>query len=136
MKVELRQHKWNELVKFGLERIKPVVGIEILKEHIKKGDIYVYGIYANEICVGFIFSRIDRNYDQEEELVIMYSVSLVKSDVKLTRILSPLYDQIANGRRIRIHSERRGHDKLLEQHGYKFFESVFIKEANHEQIKQ
>jgi hypothetical protein len=63
----------------------------------------------------------------------MFAVSEEKIEISLTSVLPEILEALArsvNINTIRIHSERKGMDKLLDKNGYKFQENIFIKRIN------
>lgn len=63
----------------------------------------------------------------------MFGVSEEKIERPLTSVLSPVFDELAkavNIKTVRVHSQHRGIDRMLEKKGYNFSESVFIKRIN------
>ncbi len=87
----------------------------------------------NEKRLGIFFARVDTLYTGEKELVILFGVAEKNIKQPLTSVLNPVFDELAkkvNIKTIRIHSERKGIDRLLEKNGYKFQETIFIKRIN------
>lgn len=113
-----------------LEKINPLVGVQALKAQIASGEIFLYGVFFDNKRLGIFIARIDVLLNGEKELVIMHASSDFEIERPLTSVLNPVFDGLANELKIksvRIHSEHRGIDKLLEDSGYKFIESVFQK---------
>lgn len=131
MDFSIKFHPFCEAVAKLVDRfLDPAMGVDGVKKNLKGGLIAFYGVYGNGKLVGFLLIRIDKHYSGVEEMVVMYSYAFFKTDPPFYNFLGPLYDEIANGRRIRIHSERRAIDRVLERHGFKHAESVFIKEPS------
>jgi len=129
MTFSVKLHKYCDGVEKLIDAyVDARIGLDGIKENIKAGKIAFYGVYGDKVLIGFLLIRIDVNYAGSEEMVVMYSQCLKKIDRPFFSFLGELYDQIANGRRIRIHSERRAIDKVIEQQGFKFVEAVYIRE--------
>jgi hypothetical protein len=129
IKINLRETLDSSIDKL-LEKLDPQVGIEALKKRIAEKTIFLYDVLFDSKRLGIFIARIDTLYDGEKELVIMHAVSDFEIEHPLTSVLNPVFDSLAKElgiKSVRIHSERRGIDKLLEDSGYKFIENVFQK---------
>jgi hypothetical protein len=123
---------WDDAVeKLVAEKLNPRVGVEALKKNIESKAINLYAVVHKEKRLGILITRIDTLMDGRRELVILHAVSEYDMDVSFSSLFAPVFREIAkimNVNAVRIHSARRGLDKLLEESGYKFFENVFVKE--------
>lgn len=134
MKTEVKQISFEGNVLKRFRELKTAISENVILKNIESGFIQFFGVFADSFLIGCIVTRIDTNYNLEKELVIMYTFTMYdRNDLNFVSLLNPIYDDIArtaNIKRIRVHSERRGHDILLEKNGYKFLETVFIKELS------
>ena len=113
-----------------LEKIKPFVGVENLIGSIQRDLITLFEVHADESFLGIFISRVDRLIDGSRELVIMHASAAVDTPMPISSVFNPLWDQVAieNGlRSIRVHSDRRGLDRILEKNKYEFQEAVYRK---------
>ncbi len=132
MIVTVRARAWDEQVNVLAGRLNPAYGLVTLQELVERGEVQMYEVIIQETRLGVIITRIDAGYDGTRELVVMHAVSEIKTAQPLTSVLAPVFEKIAKIARadkVRIHSDRRGIDKLLEDNGYSFSETVFIKEV-------
>lgn len=126
-KIKICQSVWDERTETLVKKLNPCIGIDLLKENVENGKIILYNVALDEKPIGIFFVRIDKTYDGNEELCIMFTVSDVETPVPFYSLLSFCYDKISNGRDIRIHSPNRVIDKFCESNGFEYLESVFIK---------
>jgi hypothetical protein len=111
--------------------LDPEIGADALKSLIDSGKIFVHEVIYNAISVGFYIGRVDIMGNGQKELVIMHALSDVKGSKPLLHILNQIFPNVGaqlNCKRVRIHSETRKMDDLLESGGFKFLESVFVKD--------
>lgn len=132
MIVTVRARAWDEQVNALAKRLNPVYGLAALQGLVDRGEVKLYDVIVQDNRLGVIITRIDTGYNGTRELVVMHAVSEVKPAQPLTSVLAPVFEAIAKtagADKVRVHSDRRGIDKLLEDNGYSFSETVFIKEV-------
>lgn len=129
-KIEISIINWDPRVESLVKKLNPCIGSDLLKENVEKGNIFLYSVAAEGYPIGIFFARIDKKYNGDEEIVIMFTVSDYKTPIPFYSLLSFCYEKISAGRDIRIHSPNRVIDKFCESNGYEFLESVFIKRQN------
>lgn len=113
-----------------LERINPAVGVDCVVSLIQRDQITLYEVHADGALLGIFLCRVDTLLDGERELVIMHAAAVVKPAIPMTSILNPLFDRVAldHGiRAVRIHSDKKGLDAIMEECGYQFQETVYRK---------
>ena len=113
-----------------LEKINPVVGVDCLSGQVQRGLITLFEVHADDLILGIFLARVDTLLNGDKELVIIHASAVVKPPVPMTSVLNPLFDQVARDREIksiRIHSDKKGLDKIMENSGYEFQEAVYRK---------
>lgn len=113
-----------------LKQLDPIIGLKCLTDNIRNGNITLYEVMVDGFLVGLFMARVETLINGEKELVIFYAVAVSKPTVAMTSILNPLFDKIATDKSIktiRVHSEKKGLDKILEANGYEFLETVYRK---------
>lgn len=131
MNLIVRDTEWNERLQSLLTMLDPEIGVENLKRFIQEGKFFAHEVIYNGVSIGFYIFRIDTMSNGKRELVILHAISEIKGPKPLVHILNQIFPGVGmqyNCRRIRIHSESRKMDDLLEAGGFRFMESVFIKE--------
>lgn len=128
MKVEVTQLSFEGAVETRFQTLYTAISKDVIKENIEKGFLKLYGVFADSFLIGCFISRIDLNFDGTQDLVIMHVFTMYdRADLNFLSTLNVIFDKLADGRDIRIHSQRRGADIYLEKNGYEFMETVFIK---------
>lgn len=115
------------------KKINPFVGIDCLIQQVKEEKIFLYEVTADDLLLGIFLARIETLLNGDLEFVVIHASSIIKPPVPLTSILNPIFDKIANDNRIksiRVHSDKKGLDHLLEENNYSFLESIYRKELN------
>lgn len=130
MNVSVRQKNWDDLAERLVKKLNPVVGVDVIRDSVNSKRVALYEVKADGFVLGIFLARVDILENGERQLVIMHAIAEYNVKQSLTSVLNPFFDEIARGHKIksiRIHSERPGMDKVLKKNGYKFSESVFIK---------
>ena len=128
--VSITTAEWNDRLKKLVTELDRVVGMEAIKTHIVSGAISAYEVFFEKNSIGFFLTRGETLWNGAKELVILHALSEVKGKTPLSSLLSVFLPKLAADQgfeSIRIHSERRGLDAVLEETGFKFQESVFTK---------
>lgn len=131
MQLFVRETDWNERIEKLLTALDPWLGVETTKRLIEEKRIVAHEVILNGYSVGFYIFRVDILENDSKELVIMHAISDVKGPKPLIHILNNIFSGVGqqlNCNRVRIHSETRKMDDLLEAGGYRFMESVFVKD--------
>jgi len=127
----VQEVEWNTRLEALLKQLDPLLGVETLKRLQGERRIFTHEVIHGEKSLGFYIGRVDVLANGDRELVIMHAVSEVKGPKPLAHILSGIFPGVGlqlKCKRVRIHSETRKMDNLLESSGYQFTESVFTKE--------
>ena len=129
---------WDASIeKLIAEKLKPRVGVEALKRNVESGAIILYEVTHNSKRLGILITRIDPLLDGKKDFVILHAVSEYEMDIPFSSLFAPVFAQIAEKIKVdavRVHTTRRGLDKLLEVNGYVFSENVFIKEIRDKNV--
>jgi len=115
-----------------LEKVNPVIGVETLRVMIEQGQLGLYEVACDNKPIGIFVTQLDLLKDGTRELVILHAVACDKPEIHLTSVLGKVFNDLAkslNMKSIRIHSSKRGLDKLIESEGYEFLETVFFKKV-------
>jgi len=113
-----------------LEKVNPAVGVDCLAGTIQRDMNALYEVHADGLLLGIFVSRIERLIDGSKELVILHGSAAEKIPFPFTSVLNRVWDQVAkdNGlNSIRVHSDKRGLDRILEKNKYEFQEAVYRK---------
>lgn len=126
--IELEQVLWNDRLEKLVQELKPVVGWEAIRDHVTSEAISAYEVYFDAVSIGYFLARESTLLNNEKQLVILHALAQVKGKTPLSSLLAVVIPGLAREKgyaSVRIHSERRGMDALLEEAGYKFMENVF-----------
>ena len=113
------------------QRINPAVGVDLLIGQVQRDLITLFEVHADGLLLGVFLSRIERLIDGTQELVILHASAVVKPPMGLMSICNPLFDQVAKDhglKSIRVHSDKKGIDQILNECNYVFQETVYRKE--------
>lgn len=105
-------------------------GLDLLIEKVKTGTFLIYEVTADNVFVGIFTAKLDRLIDNTPELVILHAAAVADIERPMTSILNPLFESVAreNGiKSIRVHSDKKGLDKILEDNNFKFTECIYRK---------
>lgn len=131
MIVTASKKAWDEEQHHALlQKVNPAVGVDTLAGLVQRGLISLFEVHADGVLLGIFISRTDRLFNGDSELVIMHAAAVQRPPFPMTSILNPVFDQVAKDhglRAVRVHSDKKGLDKLLEAHGYEFQEAVYRK---------
>lgn len=131
------QGKWTARSQRLVDSADLIVSSIDLRKLVDSGKILLYYVDADDIPIGVFFARIDYTFDGLQELVIMFTIAETQTPIPFYSLLSPVYEQISEGRDIRIHSQHRVIDRFCESNGFEHFETVFIKRyRNGRKLKQ
>lgn len=114
-----------------LEKINPSIGVNLLIGQVQRDSIALFEVHADELLLGIFLSRVERLVDGKDELVILHASAVVKTPIGLMSVCNPLFDQVARDhglKSIRVHSDKKGIDQILNESNYVFQESVYRKE--------
>ncbi len=112
------------------QKINPDVGVDCLINFVQRDEITIYDVYAEGFFLGIFLTRVDQHLNGSLELVIMHAAAVVNPSVPITSILSPIFSKVATDRNIkfiRVHSDTKGMDRILEHNNFKFLETVYRK---------
>lgn len=104
---------------------------ESINQALASRQVVALEVVLDNLLIGYLVAFEDTLLNGKRELAIIRALSCVKGKSPLSHIISHGLGQFAKSlsvNSVRIHSERRGLDSLLEESGYKFKESIFIKE--------
>jgi len=113
-----------------LDKLNTFVGIDHLIDRINRNEIELYEVYADDSFLGMFLSRIEKLLDGERELVILHASAIERPKVALTSVLDYMFDKVARDhglKSLRVHSDKKGLDRIMEAHKYKFQEAVYRK---------
>jgi hypothetical protein len=116
-----------------LEKINPAVGVETLIGLLHRERITLFEVHADGLLLGIFLARVDTLWNGEKELVIMHASAVIKPPFPMTSVLNPLFDQVARDhglKAIRVHSDKKGLDRIMEENGYIYQEAVYRKALN------
>jgi len=131
MNLIVREAEYNERIEKLLTALDPVLGVEVIKRLMQEKKILAHEVVCNGYSVGFYLFSVDELANGDRELVIRHAISDVKGPKPLIHILSQIFPGVGlqlKCKRVRIHSETRKMDDLLEAGNYRFMESIFIKD--------
>lgn len=123
---------WNERLSCLLDEIRDEKTKQAIKFRVENKRYLVFEVFLNEKSIGFLVCFIDRLLNDERQFVVMHALSEIKGNTPISHVASFGLDELAQRyccKTVRIHSERRGLDKLLEKADYYFQESVFIRKV-------
>jgi len=113
-----------------LEKMNPCFGVELLKKLVTSEAYILYEVYAEDSFIGIFLAKLDKLIDGEIELVILHAAAVKAPAMPITSVLNPVFEAVAREhgiRSIRVHSDKKGLDKLLEENNFKFAEAIFRK---------
>ena len=113
-----------------LEKINPAVGVDTLAGLVQRGLIFLFEVHADGALLGVFLARIDTLLNGEKEFVIVHASAVIKPPIPMTTVLNPVFDKVARDHglgAVRVHSDKKGLDRILEENGYQFQESVYRK---------
>ncbi len=113
-----------------LEKIDPAVGVACLAGTVQRDLIMLFEVHADGLLLGIFLARIDRLIDGGRDLVICHAAAVDKPSIAMTRILNAIFDQVARDyglNSVRIHSDKKGLDRIMEKNNYVFQEAVYRK---------
>lgn len=129
--IDLKRICWDANVEELIKWLNPVYGIEVLKRNVETGLLSIFEIVCDSNRIAILVTRVDTLLNGNRELVIMHAVGNFENSNNLVSILNPVFDTLARMHKvtiIRVHTQRKGMDALLEENGYKFSENVYKKE--------
>jgi len=130
MNMELARVKWSEEIGKMLDLLKPALPVKTIRELCETDRLWIYEVFFDKLSIGYFLTRDETLFDGTKELVITHCMTKVKGRTPLSSVLGCIIPNLAKERgfsSIRIHSERRGMDTILEHQGFTFFETVFTK---------
>lgn len=129
--VKVFRKAWDDQAARLLGGILSPAGVQARRAAVQANEIGLYEVQANEFSIGIFLVRLVHRMTGEKELVILHGAAEHAIKTPLTSILGPHFDYIARScgaKYVRVHSQRRGLDAVLQEHGYEFMETVFVKE--------
>jgi hypothetical protein len=129
--IDLNRIRWDANVEELIQRLNPIYGIEALRRNVATGFLSIFEIVTEGRRIAILVTRVDTLLNGNQELVIMHAVGNFETSQNLVSILNPVFDTLARMHKvkiIRVHTQRKGMDALLEENGYNFCESVYKKE--------
>lgn len=104
--------------------------LDWIEQQVHENCITLFEVRDEWQRIGIFTARWAIQYNGERHFLIIHGVSLVEGDDEFSFLLKAenLVKKIArdcNCSKVEIHSQRRGMDRRLERHGYKFQESIF-----------
>lgn len=129
--IEVFEKAWDDITTRLMQKVNPAVGVDALRENVQKGNITLYEVKGDGLTLGVFLVRVERLHNDTKQLVILHAAAEQKIAVPFSSVLSPVFDEIARQSgltSIRIHSEHRGLDAIIQERGYRFQESVFVKD--------
>lgn len=129
--IDLTRIAWDSQVEDAIKKLNPVYGIEALKWNVKTGLLSIFEIASAGKRIAILITRVDTRFDRIRELVIMHAVGNFENSQNLVSVLNPVFDTLARMHKvkiIRVHTQRKAMDALLEENGYHFCENVYKKE--------
>jgi len=128
MNIEIERIKWKDEVGTLLATTNLAVPVNAVQERCAQDLLWIYEVFFDKLSIGYFLTRDETLFDGTKQLVITHCVTKVKGKTPLASILGLIIPNLARERgysSVRIHSERRGMDHIIEQQGGVFFESVF-----------
>lgn len=113
-----------------LKKIDPCYGVALLIEKVTSKEFMIFEVYVNDQILGIFLAKVDSLIDNTREFVILNAAAVVDPEVPLTSVLNPVFSAVARQiglRSIRVHSDKKGLDKLLEENNFIFMESIYRK---------
>ena len=129
--IDLNRIRWDAKVEELIKQLNPVYGIEALKKNVETGLLSIFELIREGKRFAILVTRVDTVLNGNRELVIMHAVGDFENSNNLVSILNPVFDTLAVMHKvkiIRVHTQRKGMDALLEENGYEFYENVYKKE--------
>lgn len=130
LKIGFSPIPFNELVENLCREKLPEIPSDYLRDAIEKKLILLFGVYGNEKFLGCFFTRVERLINGEMEVVILYTVSAYNTGVKMSSLITPIYEELARNagiKSVRIHSSQKSIDNFLVNAGFHEMERVFRK---------
>lgn len=109
------------------ERLKPTFYFDY-EQHFLYKNIFIYEVRYFGIFCGIIICRV--SYDAE--FVIMHAISMKDTKIPFILMVNNEINAIAKKhycRFIRLHSDKKALDKLIEKCGFEHYETVYIKKV-------
>lgn len=112
----------------------PQSDFEPIKTAASEGRLTVLQVFVEKILIGYLVAREDVVFGGKRELAVIRALACVKGKNPIAHVLAHGLSRFAESHgfdSVRIHSDRRGMDAFLEEAGFEFQESVFVKELSH-----
>lgn len=104
-----------------------------IENQIRTGHLLLYRVEQGGELIGIFTAFVDTAYNGNQDLVVVHAVSVSQQPTPYIVTLDPLISSLAKRSgfsRWRVHSQRPGISRRLEQHGFKVSEIVYFKEVN------
>jgi hypothetical protein len=124
---------WCDRIENYLIQVNPTIGVESVKSAVQANRFKALEVFINDASIGFVIARIDTLVNGSRQFVVMHTLSDIKGRTPLVMIASVLLEQLAKKYvcdSVCCFSDRLGWDGVLKRAGYKYKESIFIKEVN------
>ncbi len=100
-----------------------------IKTAAESGRVTILQVFFERILIGYLVAKIDTLFDGTKELAVFRALAVVKGKNPIAHVVSHGLREYA--RRlgldsVRVHSDVRGLDALLEEAGYEFQENIFV----------
>lgn len=129
--IDLNRIRWDTGVEELIQQVNPIYGIEALRRNVATGLLSIFEIASDNKRIAILVTRVDTLLNGNRELVIMHAAGNFENSNNLVSILNPVFDTLARMHKvkiIRVHTQRKGMDALLEENGYHFCENIYKKE--------
>lgn len=130
--------KWGPTLERLVVKLNPFCGIVAIKKEIDDGTMQAWEVFAEHISLGCFLTRIDNRYDGDKDLALLFTVREDNVREPITGVMYRLLEEIAREGKIkyiRIHVPSPALARIVENAGFNFLESVFIKEVSHDDKK-
>lgn len=113
-----------------LDKVNPTVGVDLLIGRVQRDLISLFEVHADGLLLGIFISKVDALVNGSRELVVLHGSAVEKPAVGFMTILDPILTKVAQDhglQSIRVHSDKKGIDRVLTDHNYAFQEAIYRK---------
>lgn len=132
-RIEYLRVKWNVRLKDLMDELKPTVGTDAIRKAVENEQIGAFEVVVispegEKVFVGYFLTRVDVLWNGEQEMVVLHAVTEMKGKAPVEFCLASIFPAIAREKKIktvRVHSQRKGLDVVMEKIGYQLEETVW-----------
>jgi hypothetical protein len=114
-----------------LEKVEHESGVSAIIEHIEKGNITLFEVFADEKLIAIFGNRVDSLYDGRKELVHLFTVTndITQPIWLIVGMAEEIIAMKAGLMAIRLHTNNRAAGRIMQKRlGYTEIETVWRKE--------